>query len=83
MLSPFFPSRTHARAWAIACGVPVAAVSVSGSPGRWFSVPGPAKKKSCLLCSRLGSCSKNQGPGCSFQPGPWWPEIQPVQQTLF
>ncbi|HIQ37406.1 MAG TPA: hypothetical protein EYH36_05350 [Desulfocapsa sulfexigens] len=82
---PTFPSVTLARAWAVACGVPLSRLSgvVSGSPGRWSSVlNSPSAKPSCLFCRKLGRCS---GSSCSFQPSKHWPGkgAQPVQKKLF
>jgi len=84
-LVPVFPSRVLARAWAVACGVPVAlaGAAVVGRPGAWSSVSGPPVQVSCLFCSRLGGCAPlAPGPGCGFRPSRHWP-VSVVQQPLF
>ncbi|MBU0945356.1 MAG: hypothetical protein KJ804_12130 [Proteobacteria bacterium] len=84
-----FPSRTLARCWAVACGVPAAEAGavVSGRPGAWSSVPGPAVQVSCMFCHRLGKCGGSPGgTGCRFIPSGWWPDPRsglPVQLSLF
>ena len=70
---PVFASRTLARAWAAACGVPIDKIQVSGSPGRWSSVLGPPRQPSCLFCRRLGGCNAPVRQGCGFLPRSAWP----------
>lgn len=78
-----FPSRTLARAWAVACGVDPERVVLSGVPGAWCSVPGPAKGAECLFCLRLGECAAVVGVGCGFTPGRWWPVVKVRQLGLW
>jgi hypothetical protein len=82
VVAPAFPSRSLARAWAVACGVDPAAVRVSGSPGAWFSVAGPARSVSCLFCLRMGWCGGSPAGGCGFAPGRWWPGLPGKQMVL-
>ena len=73
---PVFPSVSLARGWAVACGVPLAALPgvVSGVPGAWSSVPGPPARPSCLFCRSLGRCgSLSPRWGCGFSPFASWP----------
>ena len=78
-----FPSRTLARGWAVACGVPVAEAGevVRVVPGGFSVVCSGSAKVSCLFCRALGRCSKSPRLGCPFRPGRWWPK--PRQQSLF
>jgi len=82
---PVFPSRTLARAWAVACGVPVSEADryVCGVSGAWRSVQGPSKGPNCLFCKRLGRCDREPNFKCGFQPSKWWPEKQAKQKKLF
>jgi hypothetical protein len=86
VVAPVFPSRSLARAWAVACGSSpsLSGAGVVGSLGAWSSVVGPPVRSSCLFCLRLGQCDKG-GPGvdCGFLPSRWWPVQVPKQLALF
>ena len=81
--APVFGSRLLARAWAVACGVPVSScgAAVRVVSGGFSSSCGPAVSVSCVFCVRLGLCGVSRGgAGCRFAPFlslPGWPPASP------
>lgn len=82
VVSPVFPSRALARAWAVACGVAPhqTGATVQACPGGFRANCAGSPAPSCLFCLALGRCEEKPGPGCGFIPSRWW---QSRQGSLF